>query len=296
MNPRPSPPPGASPAVDDSACQGDRPRTAPFLDFVLRNAQVRANVCTRPTWTGQYQLARRTVPDYNLIYAQRGRVVWTVGDQPIPLAPGDLAVIPPNVPHYAASTSRTGRLCSIHVEASLPGGQDVFALLVPAMVRHVARGSRLDGYLRGAATEWDREDEHLALLMMPAWARLLVLELLCYDTELGILHQNPVDEMVTTVLAELGERLHAQTTLADLAEHAGFSPQHLNRVFRKVLGVTPLQYLTRMRLERAAAMLTEGDRTVTEVARIFGYDDAYYFSRLFKHHFGRSPAHYREFI
>lgn len=267
--------------------------TTPFLDFVLRNALVRANLCSRPTWTDRYRLERRTVPDYNLIYPVSGRVVWTIADEPIPLAPGDLALVPPDVPHHAASRTRTGMVCSVHVEVTLPGGQDVFALLEPARVRRVAPGSPLATYLRGAAAEWDRDDERLALLMMPAWARLLSLELLRYDAELGVLRQHRVDPIVTAVLAELGQRLHQRTTLHDLAAHVGFSPQHLNRVFRRVLGVTPLQYLTRMRLEQAAAMLVEGGHTVAAVARTFGYDDPYYFSRLFKRQFGRSPANYR---
>jgi hypothetical protein len=120
-----------------------------FLDFVLRNALVRANLCTRPTWTDRYRLERRTVPDYNLIYPVSGRVVWTVAGEPIPLAPGDLAVVPPHVPHHAESQSRAGALCSVHVEVTLPGGQDVFALLEPAQVRHVVRDSPLARYLRG---------------------------------------------------------------------------------------------------------------------------------------------------
>lgn len=266
----------------------------PFLDFVLRNALVRANLCTRPTWTDRYRLERRTVPDYNLIYPVSGRVVWTVAGEPIPLAPGDLAVVPPHVPHHAESQSRTGALCSVHVEVTLPGGQDVFALLEPARVRHVVRDSPLARYLRGAAAEWDRDDERLTLLMLPAWARLLALELLRYDAELGALRQHQVDQIVTGVLAQLGERLHERTTLQDLAAHVGFSPQHLNRVFRRVLGVTPLQYLTRMRLDRAATMLAEGGHSVATVAQTFGYEDPYYFSRIFKRQFGRSPAHYRD--
>lgn len=266
----------------------------PFLDFVLRHAQVRANICTRPTWTDRYSLHRRTVPDYNLIYPLRGRVVWTVADEPIPLAPGDLAVVPPHTSHHAVSRSRAGVLCSVHVDATLPGGQDVFALLSPARMRRVDRQSQLARYLRGAAAEWDRPDEHLVPLMMPAWARLLALELLRYDAAHGLLRQRQVNELVTAVLAELNDRIHTPTTLAELATWSGFSAQHLNRVFRRVLGVTPLQYLTRMRLEQAAAMLAEGDYTVAGVARTFGYDDAYYFSRLFKRRFGRSPAHFRD--
>ena len=84
------------------------------------------------------------------------------------------------------------------------------------------------------------------------------------------------------------------TTLDWLSERSGFTPQHLNRVFRGLLGVTPLQYLNRMRMERAASLLADGRLTIKAIAREVSFDDPYYFSRQFKQHFGRSPAQYRD--
>jgi AraC-like DNA-binding protein len=82
-------------------------------------------------------------------------------------------------------------------------------------------------------------------------------------------------------------------TLSELAKRAGFSAQHLNRVFREILGVTPLQYLARTRMERAATLLRNDDLTVGAVGKRVGFDDPYYFSRVFSQHFKKSPAQYR---
>ncbi len=266
--------------------------SGPFLDFVVANAQVRAVGGSRQVRDAGYTLAPRTVPDYNFIFVRRGRVVWTLGDRAIPLRAGDLLVVPPGVPHSATSQTRRVVLGSLHVEANLAGGQDVFDLLRPPALRTVRAGSRLDGYLRAVITEWDRSADEVRLVL-PAWARLVTLELLLHDAGLGLLRPRPVDPVVADVLDELNTRVARRTTLDELAERSGFSGQHLNRVFRTVLGVTPLQYLARLRMERAAAMLTDHQLTIGAVAREVGYDDPYYFSRVFKQHFGRSPRDYR---
>jgi AraC-like DNA-binding protein len=131
-------------------------------------------------------------------------------------------------------------------------------------------------------------------LLMPTWARLITLELLRYDAECCLLHSRPIDQLVIAVLAELGTRLDVATNLEQLAARTGFSPQHINRVFRRTLGVTPLRYLTRVRMERAAALLIHSELTVHAVARRVGYDDPYYFSRVFKQCYGCSPSKYRD--
>ncbi|MFD2080620.1 AraC-type DNA-binding protein [Actinopolymorpha cephalotaxi] len=286
--------PGEPQDPRDPRDPGDPRVTPPLLDFVLANAQIRAvgAMGSRQVRDNGYTLVRRTVPDYNLIFLRQGRVTWVLGDEPVPLAAGDLLVVPPGVPHHATPVSRRVVLGSLHVEATLAGGQDVFDLLRPPRVRTVRSGTRLAGHLRSAVAEWDR-DPRLTRLTLPAWAQLVTLELLVHDAELGLLRPRPVDPVVAWVLDELTERVGRRTTLDDLAGRFGFSGQHLNRVFGRVLGVTPLQYLTRLRLDRAAAMLIDRQLTIRAVAREVGYDDPYYFSRAFRARFGRSPSEYR---
>jgi AraC family transcriptional regulator len=77
------------------------------------------------------------------------------------------------------------------------------------------------------------------------------------------------------------------------AREAGLSPFHFLRVFSKVLGVTPHQYLVRTRLRRAARLLAEGGRAVTEVALDVGFEDLSNFVRSFRRAAGVSPGGFR---
>lgn len=265
-----------------------------LLHFVLRQARLKTHGGSRQTVTQGYELLRRTLPHYNIIHILRGHVTWVLDKTPCPLVAGQMVFVPPNTPHHAGDSSRRMDLISIHIEMTLPGGQDVFTLLTPPITQHVPPKSRLEQYLHGYASEYRRRDSFMTALTMPGWGRLLGTELLWHSARLNLLTQHPIEPLIPQILAELQNHIASDITLDELAAWAGYSPQHLNRVFRKVLGVTPLQHLTRMRLEKAADLLADDTLTVAAIAQAVGIEDPYYFSRLFKQHYRQSPANYRQ--
>ncbi|HJV10671.1 MAG TPA: AraC family transcriptional regulator [Burkholderiales bacterium] len=74
------------------------------------------------------------------------------------------------------------------------------------------------------------------------------------------------------------------------ARRSGLSPFHFLRLFKRVVGVTPHQYLLRVRLRRAAKLLTRGGMAVTEVALECGFADLSNFVRTFRRAAGVPPA------
>jgi AraC-like DNA-binding protein len=89
-------------------------------------------------------------------------------------------------------------------------------------------------------------------------------------------------------------RAHEPLSLEDASAQAGLSPFHFLRVFAKVLGVTPHQYLVRARLRRAARMLVEDPRPVTDIAFATGFADISNFIRTFRRAAGMSPLRFRQ--
>lgn len=81
--------------------------------------------------------------------------------------------------------------------------------------------------------------------------------------------------------------------LAATASRSGLSPFHFLRLFSRVLGVTPHQYLVRSRLRRAARLLVDEERPVTEVALEAGFADLSNFVRSFRRAAGVSPRGFR---
>jgi len=82
--------------------------------------------------------------------------------------------------------------------------------------------------------------------------------------------------------------------LRQAAEQASLSPFHFLRLFARVLGVTPHQYLVRSRLRRAARMLADDNRSISEVAYDSGFGDLSNFVRSFHRAAGVSPREFRQ--
>jgi len=87
---------------------------------------------------------------------------------------------------------------------------------------------------------------------------------------------------------------HQPIDLESTAEEFGLSPFHFLRLFAKVLGVTPHQYLIRSRLRRAARLLADDARPITEVALDVGFADLSNFVRTFHRAAAVSPRSFRQ--
>lgn len=271
-----------------------KPAGDALVSFALHRSRIAPGVCSLQRHQDGYRMARRTLPDDNLIYVTRGRAVWVLGETPVELGPGVLLLVRPGVPHHAYSPTRRLTLLSLHGEARLPGGRAVFDLLHPPTVREVPAGGELDRLLRHAMRYFEGERPS-AGYMMGGWVDLVFRRMIADDAAAGRLTAAAaLDPLVVELLNELDGRVAEPVDLKALAGLSGFTPQHLNRVFRAALGVTPLQHLARLRMERASGLLGEGRLTVAAVARAVGFKDPYYFSRRFREHFGHSPTEHQQ--
>lgn len=79
----------------------------------------------------------------------------------------------------------------------------------------------------------------------------------------------------------------------DLANAVGVSAEHLIRIFHRQLGISPLQYFARLKAEAASALLVDSALSVGAVAELFGYENQFHFSKVFKKCTGLAPQAYR---
>jgi AraC-like DNA-binding protein len=93
--------------------------------------------------------------------------------------------------------------------------------------------------------------------------------------------------------AYMVRHLDQPITLSDLSRHVGVCPHHLIRLFRKRNATSPMQYLRRLRVNRAKRLLHEPRWNISEVGRAVGYDVLPHFSRMFKRITGLSPMQFR---
>ena len=84
-----------------------------------------------------------------------------------------------------------------------------------------------------------------------------------------------------------------QWALAELADRVHISGSYLCRLFTRELGISPLQYLERHRLELTAQLLLEGDLSISEISSYAGWSDTNYMARRFRAAHGMAPTRYR---
>ncbi len=104
---------------------------------------------------------------------------------------------------------------------------------------------------------------------------------------------NTPQRQVRKALAYIHAHFVEPISREDIARHICVSPDYLTDCFRQEMGVTPMIYLTRYRVQQAQVLLDTTDASITQVAFDAGFSDVSHFSRTFKREVGVSPHAYR---
>src|ERR1700690_854921 len=98
-----------------------------------------------------------------------------------------------------------------------------------------------------------------------------------------------IGQSITYMMRHLDEPLQVAT----LASRVNISPSHFFALFKRQIGCAPIDYFIRLRMQHACSLLDETGMSVKQVAATLGYDDPFYFSRIFKSVHQVAPSEYR---
>ena len=128
------------------------------------------------------------------------------------------------------------------------------------------------------------------LLAMNALERALI----WLDCVNPITGGRPLDDRVVRAVEYLRDHMTESITIEQLADEVHLSPSRLSHLFKDQVGLTPIQYLQKQRIERACQLLRQTALPVGQIAEALGYESPFYFSLRFKKHTGQSPRAYRQ--
>ncbi|WP_409344295.1 helix-turn-helix domain-containing protein [Paenibacillus sp. MBLB4367] len=100
-------------------------------------------------------------------------------------------------------------------------------------------------------------------------------------------------QLVHHTIDRIRDRIGQPIDHRELAELAGLSPRYVSNLFKQYTGHSLKAYITRMRMERAKLLLAETSMNITQAAEAVGYNDIYFFSKLFRSLYGVPPSHFR---
>ena len=231
-----------------------------------------------------YRMERSGTPALAVEDLLAGEGTLMLAGTEVPLVPGTLFAYGPGVPHRIRGTG----LSKYFVNLTGPEAEAALAAhdLTPGAIRRLAAPAALQplfdvlitaGQAGGAAAPTICAHLTMALLGTTAAASTAsgATDLTGYAT-------------YQRALAIMDER-HAQVaTVEAIAETCGVTTVYLCRLFGQYGQETPLQHLTRLRMNRAAVLLGEG-RKARDVAAELGFADQFHFSRCFRRVYGVSP-------
>ncbi|MDT0234855.1 AraC family transcriptional regulator [Curtobacterium sp. BRB10] len=204
---------------------------------------------------------------------------------------GQVVVLPPNVPHaYEADQADPWTLWWVHVL-----GRDLEEFLrqsgmtAAQPVRHLRDVYRPVSLIEEIVGAMEHGDTDASLLAASGAAWHLMAQL-CAEQVAGATALPVVDAARDYIVAHPAEPM----TVAQLAAMARMSPSHFAAQFRKRVGVSPLRFQTQVRMGRASELLLTTANSVEAIARAVGYDDPFYFSRVFRSVHDVAPTVYRE--
>lgn len=107
---------------------------------------------------------------------------------------------------------------------------------------------------------------------------------------------NRIDDgdVVAAAVHYMNENMERRLTLKEIAKYTGYSSGHFSAMFKHKTGNSPLAYYNRLKIEQACRMLVNTKMRINQICHKVGFDDNYYFSRMFTRIVGISPRRYRE--
>lgn len=229
-----------------------------------------------------WNLRAHSHPYLELLYFIEGKASVATGGDTLDVALYDLLVYPPGVMHRETldSTSRQEIVChwlDLGCRATLPfsfklsdDDGELGWLCQSAHKNHIRRGERF------------RElEEHLLRSILLFMEQKLALT--------GRSRSVALDRCRAYIDEHCAEDIDVET----LARVAYVTPSYLSRLFRKHLGTTPMRYRNAVRMEKAKHLLLIRSASVEEIADALGFEDAKYFSHLFKGATSLTPSQFR---
>ena len=142
-------------------------------------------------------------------------------------------------------------------------------------------GSLIDQVLSSAHTHEQLSEEIASLVVM-------------FSKQAAAHGEQGSDAQVLAVRDYIERNFSKPLRIATLSDQFGFSASYLSILFKKVIGSSPNEYITECRMKHARWLLeVDPDLEIREVAAAAGYDDPYYFTRVFKTQNGCTPSEYK---
>lgn len=272
-----------------------KPRDPQFLNSFLTNVKTDVSVAAytkvNRNWAGD-----NITPLYNKFYFVReGEGFVKLRDRVYYPRPGELYMLPAGVRQgYGTISDNTFAKYWCHFQAKV-GDLQLFQVFdTPLCVQvedHAALTARFEQLIRYAG----QRSLTSALRVQSVMLELIAMYLDACEYVRPHLSEASPATRIGEVLTYIEEHLADNLSVDQLAQIAHFHPNYFIPLFKNLTGHPPIQYINRLRMEKAKRLLGSPEHRISEIAERVGMELPY-FSRTFKEYAGLPPSAYREML
>lgn len=269
-------------------------------------------------WSGSSSQATHMHKYYELVFIEKGSCTHHFQKEEILLLPGDSFLVSPEKSHSFSIHEHTSIYnCQFYPEQLDP---DVFALIQPlqkesdnlSILSKLPRSFQADinkqgivhldlneqmfllSILGGIEKAQKQQGSYDNLLKKKYLEIILIIYKKRSEQQFKNYYTQPKQhqKMILRTMEYIEEHLTSSVDFHLLAKNENLSTNHFRKLFKDITGLSPVEYINRLRIIKACEYLHHSDMNISEVAANVGIYDANYFSRLFKNFMGCSPKQY----
>lgn len=248
-----------------------------------------------PEWT--VETSRLAADMISFFFVERNACWAIVNGRKLALKRGDLLVVRGGDEFSLGHDARRPHV-SLSVSIALEQGGVANALLCRKFQRRysLAQPSRyvaeFEKVLATLASTRPARDLEIgsSMLQWLAW----LMNQLHPPMDRGFIEEREVVDKILLAETWADARLGEVITLTEWAKSVGLNAVYFGRVFKRETGLRPMDWLNQRRLQLACQQLASTRQTITAIAEACGFASPFYFSRVFRKHFGQSPMQYRQ--
>ncbi len=249
--------------------------------------------------------------NYEMVYMKKGDAVFEIAGQPVHIGPNDIIIIKPRQPHkfivkspdkcvfivlnfkFVNQTNSEFSEVPLHDFLNFVSNKEAGAFIK----LKVSQKNDIITLLNRILKERENNDigseflEHLLVLEL----FVLISRALKMEWESSIRDKAPkLRELIEIAAKYIHNNFERDISLSDISRYVFLSPSYFARVFKKEMGMSPINYLLNVRVERAKELLTETSMKISDIALNVGFSNQQRFNEIFKKYVKTTPMNYRK--
>lgn len=236
----------------------------------------------------------RVMDNYQLVYITQGRGwYYESPDKRVALNSGSMLIIPPYTWHSYCPDKKTGwqeywiGIRGPHIDSRYENG----FFCRRKIIHEIGLHEQVIGYYK-EAIEIALSEKSGYQQVLAAIANSILAYTLYYDHRVTQ-SRSVTDDKMDRARSMMREKFLSDITPVQVAEAINMSYSWFRKTFKKYTNMSPAHYITFLKLQKAKSLLFNSSMSVKEIAFSLNYEDAAYFSSIFKKYIGLSPSEYR---